>query len=201
MKRYPDPVRAHGVWVFLSLSVLAGSLSAAGAGFRPALLAGLGFAGAFLAASALAIGWKRGRRRLFIGIGCASLAPAASLLMGARPTFFLYGIVALGPALLSAWFSSKRGVQSPLALAMGVCAIAVAAPSAACAGGATIPRSLVLLAMLLPFFVWRSLLIRARLPEYSGGGRQALRRVGQREAVFATLWTAAAVFAIHLLPF
>ena len=196
---FPDPARAHGVWVFLVLSVLAGSLSAAGAGFVPALLAGTGFAGTFLAASALAIGLPAGARRLALGAALALVAPGGALLLGANPQFFAYGLVAMGPALLSAWSAGKHGVQSPMALAMGICALVVAAPSAACAGGATLSRSLVLLGLLLPFFLWRALSIRAHLQLHAQGGRANLRRIGQREALRTAAWTVFSVFLIHLV--
>jgi len=198
--KVPDPLRAHGAIVFLALSVLAGALSAIGQGFLPALLAGFGFSGVFLIGSGMAIGVWRGRRRLAIGFGIAVLAPVLALALGANPAFFAYGMLALFPAAASAWFAERRGFQSPVALALGVCAIVVAAPSAACAGGATLTRSGVLLVLLVPFFVWRTLRIRYLLTVRSDLNRSALKKIGQREAVLAGGWTFLAVFLIHFLP-
>jgi len=186
--------------VYLGLSVLAGALSAVREGWLPALLAGLGFAGVFLAASAVAIGWRKALRRLLLGLALALLAPAAALALGADPTFFAFGLLALFPAGISAWFAELRGFQSPIALALGITALVVAAPSAACAGGADLTRSLVLLALLLPFFIWRALRILGILREEKQPDRSALRRRGQREAFLAVGWTFLAVVVIHLIP-
>ncbi len=198
--RIPDPARAHGAWVYLALSVLAGMASGAGNGVLPATLAGLGFAGVFLLASAVAVGPTKVPRRLGLGLAFALGAPGLALLFGAQPAFFAYGLLALFPAAISAWAAERQGFQSPMALAMGVCALAVAAPSAACAGGATSLRSFVLLALLLPFFLWRALRIRDHINSHPGGGRRELRRIGQREALAAILWTFLAVFLIHVIP-
>ena len=43
-------------------------MSDTGGGFLPAVLSGVGFAGVFLVASSLAIGWRKARRRLGIGL-------------------------------------------------------------------------------------------------------------------------------------
>ena len=198
--KVPDPLRAHGALVFLAFSVLAGALSAIGEGFLPALLAGLGFAGVFLIGSAAAVGFRRGRLRFLVGLAIAVLAPALAVQIGANPAFFAYGMLALFPAGLSAWFAERRGFQSPIALALAVCAIVVAAPSAACAGGATMSRSAVLLLLLVPFFIWRTLKIRHLIGSRKDLGRADLKRIGKREAVLAGLWTFLSVFAIHLMP-
>ncbi len=197
--RIPDPARAHGAWVYLIVSVLAGALSSIGGGFLPALLAGTGFAGLFLLASAGAIGIRRAGRRLALGIAMAALPPLLALQLGADPAFFLYGISAILPAGLAAWFAERRGFQSPLALAFGVAALVVAAPSAACAGGATLRMSALLLGVLLPFFAWRTIRIRNLLARGGGMSRAALRAQGLREVVYAVAWTFLAVLAAHLL--
>ncbi|MEW6071233.1 MAG: hypothetical protein AB1726_01385, partial [Planctomycetota bacterium] len=134
------------------------------------------------------------------GVGVAVLAPLLAVELGANPAFFAYGLAAVFPAGLSAWVAEKRGFQSPLALSLAVCALVVAAPSAACAGGARWRESFVLLALLVPFFVWRTLTIRRFVGAQKGLARADLRRIGQREAVFAVGWTFFAVFLIHLLP-
>jgi hypothetical protein len=196
--RMPDPARAHGAWVYLIVSVLAGSLTAVRDGFLPALLAGVGFAGVFLVASSAALGWARGRQRLLLGLAVAILAPTLALLTGADPSFLVYGLVALAPAALAAWFAERDGFQSPAALAFGVAALVLAAPSSACAGGAHTGMSLLLLVLLTPFFVWRAIVVRRRLTSGEEWSRSRIRTTGLREAVLAVAWTAVVVLLAHV---
>jgi hypothetical protein len=200
-KRLPDPARAHGAWVYLAVSILAGALSVAGQGFLPALLAGLGYAGIFLLASSVALypkpTWKR---RFATGFALAAGAPALALPLHADPNFFAYALVAIFPAGAAVWFGVRRGFQSPVALGFAVAALVVAAPSAACAGGGSAREGWMLGLALTPFFVWRTWRIRVALSENPGWSRAELRRQGLREAAIAVLWTALAVAAIHLAP-
>jgi len=197
----PDPARAHGAWVYLIVSILAGAMSVAGQGFLPALLAGLGYAGIFLLASSGAL-WPRPQwlRRAGAGLACAAGAPALALALDADPNFFAYALVAMFPAGAAVWFAVKRGFQSPLALCFAVAALAVAAPSAACAGGGTAREGWLLGLLLTPFFVWRTWRIRSALNTGGNWSRAELRRQGLREAGLALAWTAAAVGLIHVLP-
>lgn len=196
--RMPDPAQAHGAWVYLIVSVLAGSLTAVREGFLPALLAGIGFAGVFLVASSLALG-RAGWRRFLVGLAVATLAPGLALALGADPSFFVYGLIALAPAAVAAWFAERRGFQSPRALAFGVAALVVAAPSSACAGGAHTGMSLLLLALLTPFFVWRAITVRSRLTSEKGWSRRRIRATGIREAVLAVVWTSFVVLLAHVV--
>ncbi|MHC5210821.1 MAG: hypothetical protein ACYTG2_08900 [Planctomycetota bacterium] len=200
-RHMPDPARAHGAWIYLAVSILAGSLSVAGQGFLPALLAGVGYAGLFLLVSAAALmprpAW---RRRCAAGLVLTSGAPALALLLDADPRFFAYALVAMFPAGIAAWFAVRRGFQSPLALCFAVAALAVAAPAAACAGGGTAREGWLLGLLLTPFFVWRTWRIRVSLDKHPAPGRTALRRQGLRESGLALAWTVAAVTLIHLLP-
>ena len=196
--KMPDPARATGAWVYLATSALAGALTAIGRGALPALLAGLGFGGLFLTASAAAVGFPRGARRLAVGAPVAVGAAAAALLAGADPAFLAYGTVALFPAALSAWFAERSGFQSPAALAFGVAAVVVAAPSAACAGGTEPRLGWLLLALLAPFFAWRTYRLRRKLSARKGWDRAQLRRLGFREAGYTVLWTGLAVAVVHL---
>jgi len=200
-RHLPDPARAHGAWVYLVVSILAGSLSVAGQGFLPALLAGVGYAGIFLLASAVAL-WPRPtwRRRAAGGLTLAAGAPVLALALDADPNFFAYALVAFFPATVAVWFSIRRGFQSPLALAFAVAALTVAAPSAACAGGGTAREGWLLGLLLTPFFVWRTWRLRVTLATRRGWTRAELRRQGLREAGFAVGWTALAVVVIHLWP-
>ena len=195
----PDPARAHGAWVYLIVSVLAGSLTAVRDGFLPALLAGIGFAGVFLVASSVALGVMRGWRRFVVGLAVATLAPSLALFLGADPSFFAYGLIALAPAAVAGWLAERRGFQSVGALAFGVAALVVAAPSSACAGGADIGMSLLLLALLTPFFVWRAMVVRRRLTSGKGWSRSRIRAAGIREAIWAVAWTSLVVLLAHVV--
>lgn len=194
----PDPARAHGAWVYLVLSIVAGGLTAARGGIWPALLGGLGFAGVFLVASTAALGPGERARRLLLGIPLALVPFALALVLGAAPIFFAYALVAIPPAALAAFLAERCGFQSSAALAAGIATLVVAAPCAACAGGADLGRLAILFASLAPFYVWRALTVRRLLESGGTGSRAALRARGWREALYGVLWTAAAVGAIHL---
>ena len=56
-----------------------------------------------------------------------------------------------------------------------------------------------LLALLAPFFAWRSWVTRTRLLAEKGWTRDRLRRLGLREAGIAFAWTIAAVVVLHLV--
>ena len=198
--RAPDPLKAHGALVLLAVSIVAGTLTAVRDGPVQALAAGLGFGGVFLCASALATRSSRKRiARLLWGGTLASAAPLLALMMGANPIFLLYGLVAVFPAALSGLLGARYGFRSPGALAFGIAALVVAAPSSACAGGATPLRSWLLLALLAPFFAWRA----GRVARLIGAGgavtRDVLRRQGWREALYAVTWTFISVAVIHLV--
>jgi hypothetical protein len=199
-RHVPDPARAHGAWVYLGVSVLAGALTEAGQGVAPALLVGLGYAGVFLLGSSVALRPGRWRGRFALGLVLALAGPGAALLLGADPAFLAYAALAVFPAGMAAWCAVRRGFQSPLALAFGVTALTVAAPAAACAGGASRRLGWILLALLVPFFVWRTWRLRVRLTTRKGWTRAGLRAEGLREAALALAWTAIALAVVHLLP-
>ncbi len=117
---------------------------------------------------------------------------------GANPLFLAYGSIALFPAAGAAWFATREGFQSPPALAFGAAALVVAAPASACAGGAPHELGLLLLALLAPFFAWRTWLTRKALKEQGGWTRAKLRALGWREAVLALTWTAVALALVHV---
>jgi hypothetical protein len=195
----PDPARAHGAWVYLALSILAGALTSIGQGSVPALLAGIGYGGVFLAASAAALGPGRRRTRLILGLLLASVPPGAALVLGADPLFLAFAPIAAFPAAASGWFALRSGFHSPLALAFAVTALALAAPSAACAGGVSPSVGWLLLGLLAPFFVWRTWRLGALLKRESGWTKQRLRRLGLVEAGLAVAWTALALAIVHLI--
>jgi hypothetical protein len=197
--RVPDPAKAHGAWVYLVLSVLAGTLAAPDRGFLPALLVGIGFAGIFLCASALALVGKRGMApRLGAGVFLAVGGPGAALYLGASPSFFAFSLVALGPAALSGYFAEKYGFTSEEAVSSAVVALVVAAPSSACAGGASIGAGILLLALLAPFFAYRTWKVRQVITNEKGWTKSKLKKQGWTEALYGIGWTLAVVFAIHL---
>jgi hypothetical protein len=194
----PDPVRAHGAWVYLGVSVLAGTASVGQAGMLRAVLAGTGYAGLFLLVSAVAVPGRRRAARLASGLALAALAPPGALALGASPNFLAYALVAAFPAGLAVAFALRRGFLSPPALAFAVSTLSVAAPCAARAGGATPQQAWILQGMLLPFFVWRTWTVRSRLDGQSGWSRARLRAAGLREAGYALGWGALALVAARL---
>lgn len=185
--------------MYLVVSILAGALSEVREGFVPALLAGTSFAGVFLLGSACAVPAARRRRRILLGVPLGLVAPLLALAIGADPTFLAYAAVAVFPAGLSAWLAERDGFLSPAALASGVAALGLAAPAAACAGGADVPRTLLLGGLLVPWFLWRTVRLRKRLDTVRAGGRDSLRRAGLREAGLTVAWTTLALLVIHLV--
>jgi len=202
MGRIPDPARAHGAWVYLVLSVLAGTLTATGRGLLPALLVGVGYAGVFLCASAAALVGKPGMlQRLATGLLLAVVGPGLALFLGASPAFFAFSLVALAPAALAGYNAERHGVASPQAMAFAVVALVVAAPSSACAGGASARTGLLLLILLAPFFAYRTWKVRHALTAESGWTRSKLKQQGLREALYGLGWIAVVVLGIHLYAF
>jgi hypothetical protein len=195
----PDPARAHGAWVYLIVSILAGVLSARGHGSIAALCAGLGFVGVFVCVSALAVRPKPWRLRFGSGLTFALASTVTGLLLGADPMFLVYAMVALFPISASVWFAMQQGFQSAPALAFAVVGLAVAAPAAACAGGTSPGLGLMLLGLLGPFFAWRTWHTRVALREGRDWDRVKLRRLGLKEALFAAAWTVVSVGVVHVL--
>ncbi len=196
--KMPDPARMHGAWVYLIASILAGVLSSVGEGALPALLTGLGFAGIFVAASAFALkDPKKKFLRGFSGYLLAGLAPILALQAGADPRFFLYGFLAIPPAALSGYFAERGGFRSPGALGFAVTAVVVAAPSAACAGGADTHWNWLLFVLLVPFFFWRTVKLRRGLEARKDWNRSRLRRAGYKEAALAVAWVFLSTGVLH----
>lgn len=191
----PDPLRAHGAWVYLAVSILAGAFAAPE--LAPALLAGAASVGAFVAAGSLAaVGRGDAAARLAAGSLLLAGAPALALRLGADPSFLVVALVAVPPALAAAHFARADGFLSPGALGFGVAALAGAAPTAASAGGASPRMALVVLAVLAPFFFWRTW----RLAKALGPGwtRERFARQGLLESGLAIAWGAVAVAAARL---
>jgi hypothetical protein len=195
----PDPAKAHGAWVYLVLSILAGTLTATGRGFLPAALVGAGFAGVFLCASALALVGKPGMTaRLIAGLLLAGVGPGAALHLGASPSFFAFSLVALAPAALAGYCAEKHGILSPQAMAFAVVALVVAAPSSACAGGASASTGLLLLILLAPFFAYRTWKVRNAITSETAWTRAKLKKQGLTEVLYGLSWVAAVVLTFHL---
>jgi len=194
----PDPLRAHGAWVYLIVSILAGAVTVWDRGWAAALLAGTGFVGVLVLASSLAIAGRRAAiARFVVGLLLGLGSPFLALTIGADRSFLVVGLVAIPPAVAAAYFASGQGFLSPGALSFGVTALVVAAPAAARAGGASPRPALVLLAVLAPFFFWRTWrLARAFGP---GWTRERLERRGLLESGIALAWAAVAVAATRIL--
>ncbi|MBW1844421.1 MAG: hypothetical protein JRJ05_08780 [Deltaproteobacteria bacterium] len=197
--RVPDPAKAHGAWVYLVLSILAGTLTATGRGLLPAFLVGVGFAGVFLCASAVALVGKRGMTtRLAAGLLLAVGGPAAAVYLGASPSFFAFSLVAIAPAALAGYCAEKSGIMSPQAMAFAVVALVVAAPSSACAGGASAITGLLLLILLAPFFAYRTWKVRDAITTQAGWTRAKLKKQGLTEALYGLGWITVVVMSFHL---
>jgi hypothetical protein len=194
----PDPLRAHGAWVYLIVSILAGVLTVTDRGLAPALLAGSGFVGVYVLASSLAIARRRAALvRMALGLLVAIGSPLLALAQGADPRFLMISLVAFPPVLCAAYFASRQGFLAPGALAFGVTALVVSAPVAASAGGASPRSALLLLATLVPFFFWRTWrLARALGP---GWTRERFERRGLRESGLAAAWATLAVTTTRML--
>jgi hypothetical protein len=193
-----DPVHAHGAWVYLFCAIGSGVLVGAEGRIEPALLVATAFAGTFLAGGALAHGVRRHLRRLVGGSILALLCGAASLLVGADPRFLVVAASAAVPCALTIVLARTLGALSPFTLVAGVGTLAMAGPAAAVAGGATLHESAVLLALLWPFFAWRSLDVARPLTSGEPWDVTALRRRGLREAGLAALYTLIAVVLIQV---
>lgn len=200
LKTIPDPARAHGAWVFLALAILAGALSAIGTGVVPALAAGAAFAGVFILASAAgARGAAPRRRRILFGTALLAGGATLTILEDAPLTWLVFAAAAILPVAVAGYFAFHSGFRSSHTLAFAVLALALAAPASACAGGASPLDALLLLALLVPVYVWRAVLTGRRIAESSSWTRARLRRQGLLEAAYALAWTTAAVLLLHAL--
>lgn len=194
----PDPLRAHGAWVYLLASILAGTLTVGGRGLAPALATGGCFLGIFVSASSVAHVGRRGAiLRLSLGLLLTTAFLAAALELGADRSFFAVALLTLPPLFFAAISAQTRGFLSPSALCSGVTALAVAAPAVACAGGASRRSVAFVLMALAPFFFWRTW----RLAQTLGRGwtRPRLRRRGLLESALAVGWAILVGIAIRLL--
>lgn len=193
----PNPARAHGAWIYLLLSVASGVLLAVDQEIRYAVLVGAGFVGAFLAAAALSVPSRRSGRLVWFGAGTAAAGPAVALWFEADSRFLIVGGLAAllggGAILLEKWF----GFLSFTALAVGLAALAIAAPVSAIAGGAGLGRGAALFAFLWPFFCWRTFRIAAPLQSGEVWNRHALKARGLREAAIAAAWSLGVTMALR----
>ena len=196
-KHLPDPLHAHGAWVYLSASVAVGALAAPPDHVLPALLAGAGTTGAFMVCGSL-WGHRRRVRPLLIGAAVALCGPLLALLLGAEPVFLAFAGFAALPALAAVLFARVYGSLSLPAIVGATLAIAISAPVAASAGGMPIGRSLLLLSLLAPFFAWRTVHVRTALTA-RGPHRTSPKAAGLREARHAAVWCALVVLLSHVL--
>lgn len=194
----PDPVRAHGAWIYLIASVGAGALVGVRRGVEPALLVGTGFAGGFLLVAALSTGGRGKVRQLVVGTGLVLLAPTAALWLGAERAFLAVASLALAPAIGAVTLARTRGSLSTSAIAVGIAALTLAAPAAAMAGGVPPVRAGLLFVLLWSFYAWRSTLVAAPLVAGGAWDREELRARGLREAGLAALWTLAVAVVLRL---
>lgn len=188
----PDLLRAHGAWILLVGSIGAGALGARPELLVPALLAGTGHVGAF---QALAAGLRPGRRALVIrGTLLALVAPALAVALGAPATFLFFAASALPAAGLCVLLARRFGALSLPVISAGCLAIAMAAPTVACAGGVEAAGAVWLPLVLTPFFAWRAYSAGRRIVGGGASTKQDLRSLGLREAGYTALWSLAVGF-------
>jgi len=195
----PDPMRAHGAWVYLFVSIAGGAMIGAARGVEPAMLVGTGFAGGFLGTAAVVVGARRRIRQFLVGWGVALMAPLVALYLGAEREFLavtaIAGIAALTAVALARW----RGFMSHAALIAGVATLALAAPASAVAGGAGAVRAAALFGLLWPFYSWRSLRVSAWMETRGEPIPGEVRARGLHEAAIAGVWTLAVVILLRVV--
>jgi hypothetical protein len=191
-------LRAHGAWVYLIVSVLAGAATVWDRDWVAALLAGTGFSGVLVLVSSLAIAGRPATiARFVVGLLLGLGSPSLAIALGADRSFLVVGLIAIPPAVVAAHFASKGGFLSPGALSFAVSALVVAAPAAASAGGASTRSAFVLLSALAPLFFWRTW----RLARVFGPGwtQARLQRRGLLESGVALVWASVAVAVTRIL--
>lgn len=195
----PDPIRAHGAWVYLFASVGAGALVGGRSGVEVPMLVGTAFAGGFLVAAAVAAGLRRKGRQVLVGLTLVVVSPLVALWLGADRGFLAVAACASVPAILALVLEKTRGFLSASAMTTGIAALVMAAPTAAVAGGASVAHSLWLVALLTPVYSWRSL--RIAKPLHRGGPWDpvALRARGLREAALAAGWSLSVAFLLRMV--
>lgn len=199
-RRRLDPVRVHGAWVYLCVGIAAGALLESGHGVEPAMLVGTGFAGGFLLAGALFVGWRRRQRQLAVGAGLAVLMPLAAWLLTGSASMF-WPIFAAGLLSIGGLAAARRyGFLAMPSVVLGTATLAAAAPSAALAGGADVPQAAALFGLLWPFYCWRTLRVAADMgTSHQPDRRRDLRQRGLREAAGTAIWAIASVILVHWL--
>ena len=105
----PDPLKAHGAWVYLFASVGAGALVGSEQGVEVPMLVGTAFAGGFLVAAAVAAGLKRKGRQVLVGLALIVLSPLVALWLGADRGFLAVAACASVPAVLALVLEKTRG--------------------------------------------------------------------------------------------
>ena len=107
-RAFPDPIRAHGAWVYLFTSVGAGAMVGAQRGVETAMLVGTGFAGGLLGAAAVAVGLRGKARQLAIAGAAFLPGPLVALWLGAERGFLLVSACA-AVAAFGAVAPGKKG--------------------------------------------------------------------------------------------
>ncbi len=191
-------MRAHGAWIYLFLSIGAGALVGTFRAVEPALLAGTGFAGAFLVLAAVHVGPRKKLRQLLLGTALTVFAPVLAVWLGAKPVFLFPAALTLLPACTAIVLAKNSGALSPATLVSGIAALTMSAPVTAFAGGSSPLPSAILYIFLWSFFSWRALRIANSLVPGVGWNRELLRIQGLREAALSAIWTLAVALGLRL---
>lgn len=189
----PDPLRSHGAWITLCISIAVGALVPERGLVELGLLVGTVFAGGFLVLSALAVGLRRTSRRAWLGLALAGASFVGALALGARPTFLVPLAAAVLCGSLGVELARSRGILDTPTLCVSLAPFTLAAPGVALATGGGIVQSLELFLALWSFACWRSIRVARSLRGAVSWDRTELRARGLREAAWSALWGIAIV--------
>ena len=194
---HPNPLRAHGAWIYLFAAIGAGAVVGADNGIEPPLLVGTGYVGVYRAMAAVSVGIEQRRQQFTSGVGLAVGSSLLATWLGADVRFLLPELLAIFPATATLLLEERVGYLARSTLVSGVSALVLAAPSVALAGGVSVQQAALLCGMLWFVFCWRTLRIAAPLRVNTAWDREQLRRQGLFEAALAAIWSIATAIVVR----
>lgn len=193
-----DPIRAHGAWIFLSASVATGALAGSGNAVERGMLVGTGVVGGFMLASAMHVGFRHKQRNALVGGILTAAMPAAALALDPSAMFLVPMALAIFMATAAVLSGRTLGFLSRTTVVLGTAAIVTAAPVAAVAAGASLPRAFLLYGLMVVFCCWRSLRVLSDLGSGHDWTKARIRSRGLREAAATSVWSIMAVVIARL---